>query len=97
MLLLTNVRHDVAHVAADAHQYSVSVQVIAGGHHSAALDQEGCLYLWGRTFTAYPHAHAPFTAQPPETCQQAFAVQAQRHAATLTTAQPSICRWKQVP
>lgn len=39
------------------------VQVIAGGHHSGALDQIGCLHLWGRSFTSQPDSAIPTTVQ----------------------------------
>ncbi len=35
------------------------VQVVAGGHHSGALDSSGCLYLWGRSYTSHTDSALP--------------------------------------
>lgn len=69
---------------------------MAGGHHSGALDQEGCLYLWGRSFTKTPDSAVPTAVQPSDSAQQAPPPQTQANESQLLhTCQPAF-RWSQV-
>lgn len=53
--------------------------MLAGSHHSGALDSEGCLHLWGSSFTGTAHSAVPTALRPPSSSEPPPAAQSEAY------------------